>query len=44
MKEIADRLDITQRTVAFHDYRLMDSRALRTTAELVQIAARHRLV
>jgi DNA-binding NarL/FixJ family response regulator len=44
MKEIAARLDITERTVAFHKYRLMDKLALRTTAELVQLAVRHRLV
>lgn len=44
MKEIAARLGITTRTVAFHKYRLMDKLAIRTTAELVQVAARHRLV
>jgi DNA-binding NarL/FixJ family response regulator len=44
MKEIAARLAIAERTVAFHKYRLMDKLALRTTAELVQLAVRHRLV
>lgn len=44
MKEIGARLGITTRTVAFHKYRLMDKLGVRSTAELVQIAARHRLV
>ena len=44
MKEIGARLGITTRTVAFHKYRLMDKLAVRSTAEIVQIAARHRLV
>ena len=44
MKEIGARLGITTRTVAFHKYRLMEKLAVRSTAELVQIAARHRLV
>lgn len=44
MKEIAARLAIAERTVAFHKYRLMDKLSLRTTAELVQLAVRHRLV
>lgn len=44
MKEIGARLGITPRTVAFHKYRLMDKLAVRSTAELVQVAARHRVV
>jgi DNA-binding NarL/FixJ family response regulator len=44
MKEIGARLGITTRTVAFHKYRLMDKLTVRSTAELVQVAARHRLV
>jgi DNA-binding NarL/FixJ family response regulator len=44
MKEIGARLGITTRTVAFHKYRLMEKLAVRSTAELVQIAARHRVV
>jgi DNA-binding NarL/FixJ family response regulator len=44
MKEIGARLDITTRTVAFHKYRLMEKLGVRSTAELVQVAARHRLV
>jgi DNA-binding NarL/FixJ family response regulator len=44
MKEIGDRLGITTRTVAFHKYRLMEKLGVHSTAELVQIAARHRLV
>jgi len=44
MKEIGARLGITTRTVAFHKYRLMEKLGVHSTAELVQIAARHRLV
>jgi DNA-binding NarL/FixJ family response regulator len=44
MKEIGARLGITTRTVAFHKYRLMEKLGVRSTAELVQVAARHRLV
>jgi DNA-binding NarL/FixJ family response regulator len=44
MKEIGARLGITTRTVAFHKYRLMDKLAVRSTAELVKVAARHRVV
>jgi DNA-binding NarL/FixJ family response regulator len=44
MKEVGARLGITARTVAFHKYRLMEKLAVRSTVELGQVAARHRLV
>lgn len=43
MKEIAARLDITPRTVAFHKYRMMELLGLETTAELIQYGIRHGL-
>jgi DNA-binding NarL/FixJ family response regulator len=44
MKEIGARLGITARTVAFHKYHLMEKLTARSTADLVRVAARHRLV
>jgi DNA-binding NarL/FixJ family response regulator len=44
MKEIGTILNIAPRTVAFHKYRLMDQLHLKTTAELIQFAIRHRIV
>ncbi len=44
MKEVAAVLDLTPRTVAFHKYRLMEQLQLKTTAELVQYAIKHRIV
>jgi len=44
MKEIARILSITPRTVAFHKYRIMEDLGIKTSAELVQIAFKHRLV
>jgi DNA-binding NarL/FixJ family response regulator len=44
MKETAARLGITPRTVAFHKYRMMQQLSLRSSAELVQFAARRRIV
>jgi len=43
MKEIAARLDITPRTVAFHKYRMMELLGFETTAELIQYGIRHGL-
>jgi DNA-binding NarL/FixJ family response regulator len=43
-KEIAKILHVSPRTVEFHRYRLMKTLGLRTTAELVQYAIRHRLI
>ena len=44
MKEIAGVLDITPRTVAHHKYRLMDQLHIKSTAELVQYAVKHKMV
>jgi DNA-binding NarL/FixJ family response regulator len=44
MKEIADLLQITARTVAFHKYTIMEQLGLKTNAELVQYAVEHGLL
>jgi len=44
MKEVAARLNITPRTVAFHKYKLMGRLQFKSTAELIQYAVRRRLV
>lgn len=43
MKEAAAALGIAPRTVAFHKYRMMQTLATRSTAELIRYAVRHRL-
>jgi len=44
MKEVADVLNLTTRTVAFHKYRIMEVLHARSNAELVQYAIRHHLI
>jgi DNA-binding NarL/FixJ family response regulator len=44
MKEVANILDLTPRTVAFHKYRMMEQLGVRTTAELVQYAVKQHIV
>lgn len=44
MKEVADILKVTPRTVAFHKYRVMEELRLKTTAELIQFALRSNIV
>jgi DNA-binding NarL/FixJ family response regulator len=44
MKEVADILGVTPRTVAFHKYAIMEQLGVKTSAELVQYAVRHGLV
>lgn len=44
MKEVADILKVTPRTVAFHKYRVMEELRLKTTAELIQFALRSNMV
>jgi DNA-binding NarL/FixJ family response regulator len=41
MKEIADLLNVTERTVAFHKYTIMEHLGVKTNAELVQYAVEH---
>jgi len=44
MKSIARILQITPRTVAFHKYRIMEELKIKSNAELVQYAIKHRLI
>jgi len=44
MKEAADFLNVTPRTVAFHKYRIMEELGLKTSADLVQFAIKNRIV
>ena len=44
MKEVARFLKISQRTVAFHKYRIMDQLKLKSTAELVRFAVKEGIV
>jgi DNA-binding NarL/FixJ family response regulator len=44
MKEVANVLNLTPRTVAFHKYRMMEQLKVRSTAELVQYAVKHHIV
>ena len=44
MKEIAQILAITPRTVAFHKYSMMEDLGIKTSAELVQFAIKHHIV
>jgi DNA-binding NarL/FixJ family response regulator len=44
MKEVADVLNVTPRTVAFHKYRMMEQLKVKSTAELVQYAVKRRIV
>jgi DNA-binding NarL/FixJ family response regulator len=42
--EIAEILFISQRTVEFHKYKIMETLGLHTTAELTQFAIKHGIV
>ena len=44
MKEVASALRITKRTVAAHKYAVMELLQLKTNAELVQYAIKHRII
>ena len=44
MKEAANLLNLTPRTVAFHKYRIMDQLKVKSTAQLIQYAVRHHIV
>jgi DNA-binding NarL/FixJ family response regulator len=44
MKEVATILQITKRTVAAHKYAVMDLLQLKTNADLVQYAIKHRII
>lgn len=44
LKEIAGLLNITMRTVASHKYRVMEMLQIKSSAELVRYAVKHRIV
>ncbi|MCH7777976.1 MAG: response regulator transcription factor [Gemmatimonadetes bacterium] len=44
MKEAANILDLSPRTIAFHKYRIMEELSLKTNADLVQFAIKHGFV
>ena len=44
MKEIANILDVSPRTVAFHKYRIMDELNLKNSTDLVRFAIKHSFV
>jgi DNA-binding NarL/FixJ family response regulator len=44
MKEIANVLNVTPRTVAFHKYQMMEQLRIKSTAELVQYAVKNHIV
>jgi DNA-binding NarL/FixJ family response regulator len=44
MKEVAQLLNVTPRTVAFHKYKMMGELQVKTTAELVHFAVRQGVV
>jgi DNA-binding NarL/FixJ family response regulator len=44
MKQAADVLDITTRTVAFHKYRIMEDFGLKNNSDLVRLAISERLI
>jgi DNA-binding NarL/FixJ family response regulator len=44
MKEVADLVNVTKRTVAFHKYTIMEELGFKTNAELVQYAVEHGLL
>jgi DNA-binding NarL/FixJ family response regulator len=44
MKEAADVLNVTSRTVAFHKYQVMELMGFKTTAELIQFAIKDNII
>ena len=44
MKEAADILNVASRTVAFHKYRVMEEWGLKTTADLIRLAIKSRII
>jgi DNA-binding CsgD family transcriptional regulator len=44
MKEAAEALRITPRTVAYHKYRIMDEFGLKTNSDLVRFALKERII
>ncbi len=44
MKKVANILDLSPRTIAFHKYRIMNELSLKTSADLVRFAIKHNFV
>ena len=44
MKEVANLVNLTPRTIAFHKYQMMKQLKVTTTAELIQYAVKHHIV
>jgi len=44
MKQAAAILNVTQRTIAFHKYRMMEELRLKTNADLIHFAIKEHLV
>ena len=44
MKQVADVLNVTPRTVQFHKYSMMRQLGITSSAELIQFAVRHHIV
>ncbi len=44
MKEVARILDLSPRTIAFHKYRIMEELGLKTNADIVQFAIKHKFI
>jgi len=44
MKETADELHVTPRTIAFHKYRIMEDFGLKNNSDLVKFAIRERVI
>ena len=44
MKEAADELQVTPRTIAFHKYRIMRAFELETSSDLVRLAIKEHLI
>jgi DNA-binding NarL/FixJ family response regulator len=44
MKEVANVLNVTAKTVAFHKYRMMEQLKVKSTAELIQYAVKNHIV
>ena len=44
MKEAADVLQVTPRTVAFHKYKIMEEFKLKTNSDLLRFALKERII
>ena len=44
MKQVADMLSVTPRTVQFHKYSMMRQLGIKSSAELIQFAVRQHIV